>query len=80
MRSSRAAKVTAKFRVCGRLLGSNVLVSDWRVVYQTEDFVPTSSILRDKVGPSLTQISVLSAGLLALYLVMLAACVIGSKL
>jgi hypothetical protein len=34
----------------GRQFGSNVLVSDWPVIYQTEDFVPNSSTRRDKAG------------------------------
>src|ERR1700736_6196822 len=38
----------------GRQLGSNVLVSDWPVIYQTEDFVPNSSTLRDKAGAILS--------------------------
>jgi hypothetical protein len=40
----------------GRQLGSNVLVSDWPVIYQTEDFVPDSSTLRDKEGAILSRI------------------------
>jgi hypothetical protein len=37
-------------RANSRFVGSNVLVSDWPVIYQTEDFVPNSSTLRDKAG------------------------------
>ena len=39
-----------------RQLGSNVLVSDWPVIYQTEEFLPNSSTLRDKAGAVLRRV------------------------
>jgi hypothetical protein len=48
----------------GRQLGSNVPVSDWPFIYQTEDFVPNSSTLRDKAGAILSR--VLSDGAVSL--------------
>jgi hypothetical protein len=48
MPTAMAFLETRRFRASGRQLGSNVLVSDWPVIYQAEDLVPNRSTLRDK--------------------------------